>query len=543
MPQPASLIITHAHIFTADPDNPIAQAVAIRDNRIIFVGSTTDVEDWRGSSTRVIDGQELSLIPGIVDSHYHLHLGSMELAHIQLWDINSLSELKQTIQAYALDHSDESAFSGAQLRYEVMPMGERLTRHHLDDIIRDRPLTIMAYDHHTAWANTRALEIAGVLQGTPVKAGSEIVMGEDGLATGELREPPAYCAVLKHFEAWDGTVKGLMAETQKPTYGSNRERYWLREGLKLTARYGITSIHNMDGNAAQAAFYASIEEAGELTTRINIPFNIFPSTKINDLDEAVDMARIYHGTMLSSGRVKFFMDGVVESWTAFLLNGEALYTAEHFNVMAQACDERRLQITVHAIGDGAVRRTLNGFEYAQRINGIRDSRHRIEHIELIHPNDIPRFAELGVIASMQPLHCPIDYPETREIFPERLGVERWSRSFAWQYLRDAGARLTFGSDWPVVSQNPLLGIGAALTRKPWGQGQSDHRQSLEDTLISYTRNGAYTEFQEDFKGQIKVGMLADMVLLSARLLETPEVEFKEIYPLMTLCDGKIVYET
>lgn len=552
MTQPATLLITNAHVFTADPAQPFAEAVAVRDNRIVFVGTAAEAEAWRGSSTRVVDGQGMTLMPGIIDSHYHLHLGSMGLAHIQLSDIASLDELTQVIRRYAHEHPDDAVITGAQLRYEVMPAGQPLTRQHLDAIISDRPLTIMAYDYHTAWANTRALEVAGKLRDVVNRPGSEIVVDADGLATGELIEPLAYAAVLGHFEAWDATVKSFLPdEFGKPTYGSSRDQHWIREGLKLTAKYGITSIHNMDGNAAQAAFYAELEAAGELTTRISIPYSVVPTTSVDDLDEAVEMTRLYQEDKLRAGRAKFFMDGVIESWTAFLVNdyadrahykGEALYSAEHFNRMAAACDERGLQITVHAVGDAAVRRTLDGYAYARQLNGVRDSRHRVEHIELIHPTDIPRFAKLGVVASFQPLHCVLDYPQTPEFFPERVGREAWHRSFAWQYLRGGGARVAFGSDWPVVTQDPMPGIFTALNRQPWGADQPDHHQSLTDTLLSYTRDGAYAEFQEHNKGQLKVGYLADMVLLSADLFQTPDAEIKDVQAVMTICDGQVVYE-
>ncbi len=552
MTELADLLIINARVFTADTANPFAGAVAVRGNRIVFVGSAAEVEAWRDSHTRVVDGQGATLMPGIIDSHYHLHLGSMGLAHIQLFEAATLDEVTAIIRRYVDAHPDEPSITGAQLRYEVMPAGQPLTRQHLDAIVSDRPLTIMAYDYHTAWANTRALEAAGKLRDITNRPGSEIVVDTDGLATGELIEPLAYAAVLGHFEAWDATVKSFLPDAfGKPSYGSARDQQWIREGLKLTAQHGITSIHNMDGNAAQAAFYAELEAAGELTTRISIPYSVVPTTRIEDLDEAVEMTRLYQGDKLRAGRVKFFMDGVIESWTAFMVNdyadrphykGEALYSAEHFNRMAAACDECGLQITVHAVGDAAVRRTLDGYAHARQVNGVRDSRHRVEHIELVHPSDIPRFAKLGVIASFQPLHCAVDYPQTPEFFPERVGSEAWHRSFAWQYLRGGGARVAFGSDWPVVTQDPMLGIYNALNRQAWSDDQPDHRQSLVDTLLSYTRDGAYTEFQEQHKGQLKVGYLADMVLLSADLFQTPDADIKDVKPVMTICDGQIVYE-
>lgn len=546
------LLITHARVFTANHAQPNAEAVLIRDNRIFYVGSDWEARRLAARNTRVIDAQQATLMPGIIDSHYHLFMGSTELGHIQLWDVHSLQELTEVIRLYAAQHPEASSLSGVQLRYEIMPPDEPLTRQHLDAIISDRPLTIMAYDHHSAWANTRALELSGTLYGAQTGPNSSIVMGEDGKSTGWLVEPAAYCVVLSYFEEWARSVKALMGSyAGKPRINPDRERYWLREGMKLTARLGITSVHNMDGDLEQAEFYAGMEAAGELSVRVGIPYSIFPSTRLEDLAEAVEMAERYQGEKLHSGSVKIFMDGVLESWTALLLDdyadrpgwkGDALYSAEHFNWLAEACDQRNLQIIVHAIGDAAVRRTLDGYERAQRINGRRDSRHRIEHIEVIHPDDLTRFARLGVLASVQPLHSPITYPHTPEVSPARIGSNRWYRSYAWQNLRGAGARVAFGSDWPVVTQDPMAGIHAALNRGAWGPGYPDHRQTLTDTLLSYTRDGAYFEFQEHVKGQLKPGMLADMVLMSGDLFGTPEGDIQKIKPVLTICDGQITFE-
>src|SRR5690606_4923751 len=185
--------------------------------------------------------------------------------------------------------------------------------------------------------------------------------------------------------------------------------------------------------------------------------------------------------------------------------GSALYTAEHFNEIAVEADRLGLQICVHCCGDGAVRRTLDGYELAMRVNGRRDSRHRVEHVEAIHPDDIPRFAQLGVIGAMQPLHAPLSLADG-DVWPERAGRQRWPYSFAWQTLRKAGMHHAFGSDWPVVSMNPMLGVHAARNRKPWQPGDPVQVQSLFDTLVAYTRGGAYAEFQEHHKGMLAAGM-------------------------------------
>jgi predicted amidohydrolase YtcJ len=265
--------------------------------------------------------------------------------------------------------------------------------------------------------------------------------------------------------------------------------------------------------------------------------------------EAVEMANV-KGDYVRGGAVKFFMDGVWESYTALNLEPYAdnpkakpdgIYSAEHFTRMGIACDKLGLQIFVHCCGDGAVRRTLDGYEAIQKTNGKRDSRHRVEHIEVIQLDDLPRFKELGVIAAMQPLHAPLNTNEG-DVWLIRTGSQRWSRSFAWRAIKDAGATLAFGSDWTVASFNPMLGVHAALNRQRWSPDDPDQRLTLEEVLISYTRDAAYAEFQEHQKGQLKKGQLADMVLLSENIFETPPEEIGNVKPLLTIVNGKIVYE-
>ena len=553
MDQNDPILIINSKVFTADPLHPFAEAVVISGQRIDYVGSTVDARAQVDSNTRVIDGQGCTLIPGIIDSHYHLMLGSSGLGHIQAGEVRTLDDLREILHEHRAAHPDKESYSVMQLPYDILPNGELLTRQHLDSIMADRPLLAMSFDAHTVWANTPALETAGVLHGAETGPNSEIVMAEDRTAIGELREPAAYGLVLAHFADWARMVKGLGTEIEvKLQIDEAQDRALLQKGLSLAAQWGITSVHNMDGDFEQASLYAAMEDAGELSLRVYVPYSVNPKSNIQDLDEVVEMLRTFQGNKVRAGSAKFFMDGVAESWTALLTDdyldrpgwkGDALFSAEHFNQMAMECDKRGLQIKVHAIGDAAVRRTLDGFEYARKVNGARDSRHRIEHIELVHLEDLPRFAELGVIASMQPLHAPYDYPATAaEAWLGRIGQARWHRAFAWQYLRGAGARLVFGSDWPVVTADPMLGLYAATNRSAWGAEIPDHRQSLHDALVSYTHDGAYAEFQESTKGQIKAGMLADVVLLSADLFQTPTHEIKDVRPVLTICDGEIVYE-
>jgi len=532
MPDYADTIVL-ARVFTADAGQPRAEAVAVRGRRILFVGDAEDASRLRGPGTRMVDGRGRTLLPGFVDSHFHLLHGSVELGSIQLGEAAGLADLEQTVRSYAAANPDLPILPGYGLTYAALP-NQTLTRQQLDAIQPDRPLILFAYDGHTAWANTPTLALGGILHGGDAGPNAEIVIAPDGLASGELREPGA-------FEP----VKRLIPEPD-----DNRRRALLRRGLAEAARQGITSVHNMDGDAGQMALYAALEDLGELTLRVYCPVNVWPDTPLEALAEAAALRNVYHGGLVRAGSLKFFMDGVVESYTALLLDeyadrpgwpGDAHYSADLFNRFAVEADRLGLQILVHAIGDAAVRRALDGFEAARQANGPRDSRHRVEHIELIHPDDLPRFAGLGVIASMQPLHSPMQVDES-DVWPERVGEGRWGWSFAWAALRRAGARLVFGSDWPVVSQSVMQGIHAAVTRLPWAEGLPDQRQSLSEALLSYTLDGAYAEFQEEEKGQLKAGMLADMVLLSDDIFSIPPEALADVRPLLTMCDGRIVFE-
>jgi predicted amidohydrolase YtcJ len=245
------------------------------------------------------------------------------------------------------------------------------------------------------------------------------------------------------------------------------------------------------------------------------------------------------------------MDGVWESYTALTLapyadNPEAIcegiYSAEQFTRLAAACDDLGLQIFVHCCGDGAVRRVLDGYETVQKLNGKRDSRHRVEHIEVIHPDDMPRFRQLGVIASMQTSHAPFNLGDG-DIWPARVGSQRWPYSFAWRDIKNAGATLICGSDWTVAPFDPMINIHVALNRQKWSPTDPYQNLTLEECLLGYTRDAAYGEFKENEKGQVKEGYLADLVLFSHDLFQLKPEDIMNAKAVMTLVDGKVVYES
>jgi predicted amidohydrolase YtcJ len=525
----ADVIVTNANVFTSDESNLHAEMVAVNGNRIVYVGSRLGGDEWRGPDTRVIDAQGKTLLPGFIDSHFHLLWGCIWLGSAQLQEVKTKEDLKKTLLDFASENKTTAWLDGRGIKYGIIS-----TRQELDAIIADRPVYVGAYDGHTAWANTKALEMAGILHpGKEIGPNGIIVRDENGLATGELREGDAMSA-----------VHDLVPEPSEA-----RKRELLKLGMKQITATGVTSVHNMNGDMEEMMTYAAVEDAGEMLLRVYVPYWVKPDATEEMLAEAVEMSKV-QGEYARGGAVKFFMDGVWESYTALNIDPYAddpdatedgIWSLERFTQMAAACDKLGLQIFVHCCGDGAVRRTLDGYEAVQKLNGKRDSRHRVEHIEVIHPDDMPRFKELDVIASMQPIHSPLTGQDA-DVWLTRTGPQRWPLSFAWRDLKNAGARLVFGSDWTVASFNPMLGLYAALNRQKWESDNPDQRLTLEETLIGYTRDAAYAEFQEHEKGQLKEGYLADMVLLSDDIFQVPPEELKDVKPLFTMVDGKMVYE-
>ncbi|MER8773780.1 amidohydrolase [Mesorhizobium sp. M0977] len=550
----ADLIVTNARVLTMDEGNPTAEAVAIKDGNILAVGDRRTIEALKGPATKVIDAQGGSVVPGFIEAHMHLFGGAAELDNLHLQGVHGFDALSDAIRAYAAARPNAKLLLGAGVDYTILSKEEPVTRHHLDRIIADRPFAMSASDHHTMWANTKALELAGILHGKQLGPGNEIVMGADGLAAGELREGEAFGPILE-LSGQNRVRLGLATGGEPEPYPSAAEvaadRDLMHRGLEWCARHGITSIQNMDGNFYQLELLAGLEQEGRLLCRTKIPFHFKNFMTLDVLEKASSMANSYQSEWLSSGMVKMFYDGVLEGWTAVMVDdyadrpgwrGEPLFTPEHFAEVALEADRRGLQIAVHSIGDGAVRAVLDGYEAAQRKNGRRDSRHRVEHIEVTTAADVPRFAELGVIASMQPPHPPgaMDFPLEPTL--SRIGRERWPLSYAWRTLKQAGAHVVFASDWPVSRVDPILGIQAAVLRKPWAEGDPDQSFSLIEALAGYTVEGAYAEFMEHRKGRLKPGYLADLVVLSADIEATEPGLLHKVHPVSTICGGKITYQ-
>jgi len=529
MTQTADIIIKNAKIFTSNEANSHAEAVAIKGNRILYVGNNEGIESLRGETSRIIDGQGHTLTPGFIDTHVHLLWGSIWMGNAQLQKVRTREDLKKVLDDFAEANKTNEWVVGRGIKYGIVS-----TRQELDEIIADRPIYIGAFDGHTGWANTKALEMAGILKDD----GRELVNGiivrdENGFAAGELREGDA--------------MKLVMDLVPKPD--AARKRELLKLAIHEFNKTGITSVHNMNGDMEELMAYAALEDAGEMNMRVYVPYHVKPETKDEDLREAAEMAKVQMD-YVRGGSAKFFMDGVWESYTAFNVDPyadepetkvEPIFSLDHFIRMASACDKMGMQIAVHCCGDAAVRQTLDGYEAIQKSNGKRDSRHRVEHIEVCQPKDMPRFKELGVIASMQTSHAPPNIADDM-IWTKRVGEARWGISFPWRSLKNAGAHLSFGSDWTVAPFDPMINLWVGLNREKWQPGDPDQRLTLEELIIGYTRDAAYVEFKENEKGQIKEGYLADMVLFSHDLFEMKLDEITSAKPVMTMIDGRIVFD-
>ncbi|MFT4160518.1 amidohydrolase [Shinella sp.] len=551
----ASFIIRNARVLTMDEASPRAAALAVSGNRILAVGSEAEIDAYSGPDTHVIDAKGATVLPGFNEAHMHIFGGSAELRELSLMGVKGFDALDKALKAYAADYPQRDLLIAQHADYTILSDDERVTRHHLDRILPDRAVLIFAPDHHTAWANTLALKMGGILEGRDVGIGNEIVMGEDGLANGELRESNAIRPVSALGETGAREMLGV-GTGGDPDHVTAEERAAdieiIKEGLAYVASLGITSLQNMDGSLYQLEMLNEIEKTTGLPVRVRMPFHMKNFMPLSDLEaKAAAWRERFNTDRLRSDFVKLFMDGVTESGTAVFVDdyshqpgwkGDPLFSQAHFDEIAIAADRLGLPVAVHAIGDRAVRMVLNGYEAAIKANGRRDSRNRIEHIEVVHPDDIPRFKELGTIASMQPTHPPGSAGLPLEPYLSYIGEERWPHAFAWRTLTDAGAPIVFATDWPVSPLDPMHCIQCAMTRTVWKEGMTDQRLSLHETLAAYTRTSAWVEFMEDRKGVLKPGYLADIVVLSADVEAADFADLAAIRPVTTICDGRITYQ-
>jgi hypothetical protein len=531
---PADLLIVNGKVYSA---GAFHEAIAIRGHTIVGVGRMQDIERLRGPRTDVIDARGRAVVPGFNDSHVHFLGGGLGLRDADLAGVASLREVQDKIRAFTQFKPDEPWVRGRGWLYSAFP-GGLPTREQLDEVVPDRPAIMTAYDGHTAWVNSKALQVAGITKTTPDPVNGAIMKDpKTGEPTGVLKE----------------AAQSLMTRVvPRPTDDDRRSA--LRAAVTEANRLGLTSIQNASGNADEFKLYADARAAGDLKVRTYSALSISPGFSEADADR-FDAVRTLYGDdpVFRTGIVKIVADGVIESRTAGMLapyagvaiSGTPNYTAAELNRIIAMMDKRGWQIQVHAIGDRAVRMTLDAFERAIAANPAppRGRRHRIEHIETITAADIPRFGSLGVIASQQPMHVVLGDMNSLKPsgpWPDNLGPERASRAWNWKSIRDAGGRVTFGSDWAVAPLDPIQGIWVVTTRVT-PLGMRDQKLPIAQAIDGYTAWPAYASFEEQRKGTLAPGMLADVVVLSRDIFAQPPAKATDAVVDVTIFDGNVVY--
>ncbi len=537
----ADLLIQNGAIYTGGPKAGWADALAIGDGRILAVGKRTEVQAHIGSRTEVINLEKKMVLPGFFDAHLHPIEGGVSLIRCDLSRLTTLAEYQRRIREYASLRAEQAVITGGGWSYSSFPT-EGPHRRDLDEVVNDRPVFLTAIDGHSAWANSKALALAGVSARTVDPPGGLIERDVAGEPTGTLREQPAMDLV--------------QASCPPPTF--EELLAGARAFLAEAARAGITGVHDARANRKLLEVYRELERRRELTVRVTAALECDPALGVDQIPELLEMRREFKSTLLGASAAKIFLDGVVEGHTAWLdlpyadrpeYRGILLWSGERFQEMVSALDRERFQVHVHAIGDAAIRLALDAFEQARRVNGSRDSRHQIAHLDLIAPADVPRLADLQVIANVQPGWAYLDNLFFDSTLPF-LGKARAESMYPFRTLLKAGARLACGTDWPyggdVITLRPLDSVRVGVTRRgissgfapPYGPAES---LDLFSMLDSHTWQAAHAHFQETVTGSLEVGKSADLIVLDQDLRGMPPEEVHQAQVQLTLFEGRIVF--
>jgi predicted amidohydrolase YtcJ len=537
---PADEIVVHARIYTVNEKQPWAEALAIRGEKIIAVGTDQEIDAYRGTSTKVIDAAGRLVLPGFEDCHIHFMDGSLGLDQVDLNDARTVPEIQKRVKAYAASHTKEPWITGMGWTYPTFGAAALPDKKILDEVVPDRPVYLVAFDGHSSWANSKALEMAGITKQTPDPANGKIVRDANGDATGALKESA-------------GNLVG--SHMPKPT---REERLAaLRHGIREANKFGLTRVQSAGQDFEYLNLFDELRRNGELTLRFYVAYFLDPpELRADDIQKIETARQTYHDEWISGGVVKTMLDGVVEAHTAAMLTpytddptqiGKMFWEPEKYKAAIAALDQRGLQIFTHAIGDKAVRTALDAYEDAARTNHTHDARPRIEHIETITADDIPRFGKLGVIASVQPLHL---YPDadTLDIWSRNVGPERAQRAWSFHSIAANGGHLAFGSDWPVVTMNPWKGLQTGVTRKT-SEGKPEagfvpsEAVSLEQGIKAYTLGAAFAGRRDQQEGSLEAGKLADLIIVDQDLFKIPASKIDKTQVLLTMVGGKVVYES
>jgi len=530
----ADLIITNAVVRTLDPACPRSEALAVRDQRIFVLGSARELRSLAGPATRVIDARRQLVLPGFNDAHVHFLSGGLQLAGVNLHEVDSPEAFNRRLAAFAARQPQGRWITGGDWDHERWPGAPLPTKDWIDRDTPDWPVFVSRVDGHMALANSLALRLAGVTRETKAPPGGLIVRdARTGEPTGVLKDA---AMALVHRVIPPATRDQKLAAARAAT--------------DHAARLGVTSVQDMSANE-DSGIYQELLERGELKTRI---YALWPLPRWEQL-AATGVRPAFGQPMLRTGGLKGFSDGSLGSSTAWLfepyldapdtrgLPSDEMSREGAMLERVLGADRAGLQVVVHAIGDRANADVLGIFEQVARTNGRRDRRFRIEHAQHLRPQDVPRFARTGVIASMQPYHCADDGRWAEK----RLGAERCRTAYAFRSLLDAGVILAFGSDWTVAPLDPIQGLAAAVTRRTldgrhpngWVPKQ---KISVEEAVRAFTVGAAFAEFQEQVKGTLTPGKLADLVMLDRDIFALPPAEIEKTRVVLTVVDGRVVYD-
>ena len=537
-PRSADAVFINGNFITLDPAIPQAQAVAVRDQRIVAVGSREEIEKHRGEETEVIDLEGFTVVPGLIDAHEHFPDIGKRVQQVFLDETKSAGEALEIVER-ELEKVSQGEWLVGQGWHTVTWNGSGYPgQEELSRISPDNPVYLVGMASHAAWVNKKALELAGIGKDTPDPPGGKILKREDtGEPTGILLE-----------EALDLVSRLLPKETRQ----SRKED--IRRSIETALRFGLTGMHDAGSDAETVGIFKELVAEGAF------PFRLYVMLDVPDAGAVLD-SYLEHPPEIGLGDhrltircFKAYADGALGARGASLLEpysddaeatGLIQNSEDELTRLIEKAGGRGYQVAVHAIGDRGNRNTLNAVERAQKTLPGKDLRVRIEHAQILSPSDIPRFASLSVIASMQPIHATMDmgFAETR------VGPKRILGGYVWQSLLSSGARVAAGSDtpsFPVDYNNPLWGIHAAVTRedaegKPEGGWYGEQKVSRMDALKMYTLHPAYAAFEEDIKGSLSPGKLADLTVLSKDILTVPEAEIRDTEVVMTVVGGKVVY--
>ena len=526
----ADLVLKNGKFYTVCQIKSQVQAIAIKADRILYTGSNREIERFIGEKTQIIDLEGQFGCPGFNDAHIHLFEGGYHVTKVDLRGVNTIREIQRRVLRAIRRLSPGGWIIGQGWDQSLLPGGQWPTRRSLDVVSPNVPIFLERICGHTAIANRKALQIAGIDKDTPNPPGGEVVKDPiTGRTTGILKE----------------NAVQLVSQYIPPPSDMQIEQA-VETALKRVAEFGITSIQDFSPENVYDVYERLLKEE-KLTCRISVRFPLQ-----EDLDPYLKLHQKYKSPMLRFGMLQGFCDGNMGSYTAHFqqpyfdahwTDGLPRMSREDLNYYVINTDREGFQMGFQATGDRANSMVLDAFTLSQRVNGARDSRHRIESVRVLNQQALTRFNELGVIASMQPMSCVEDIHWAEK----RIGMERCQYVNAWRSLKSRGAILAFGTDWPFMPLNPMLVLYTAITRQdtigfPPGGWFPEEKLTIKEAIEAYTLGSAYAEFMEKEKGSLESGKLADIVILDKHLLEIPPGEILDTKVVYTILGGQVVYK-